>query len=61
MGTDSSAMNGMICKQKPIKYCINIVAHNVSHQPVVINAKEIISELFKCAYICEWECLSDCM
>jgi hypothetical protein len=42
MGTDSSAMNGMVCKQKPIKYCVNIVAYNVNHQLVVINAKKTI-------------------
>jgi hypothetical protein len=51
MGTDSSAMNGMVCKQEPIKYCINNVAHNMSHQLVVINAKEAISELLN-MHIC---------
>jgi hypothetical protein len=47
MGTESSAMNGTVCKQKRIKYCKNIVARYESHQPTVINVEETILELFK--------------
>jgi hypothetical protein len=60
MGTESSAMNGTVCKQKRIKYCINIVVWYVNHQPMVINVEETILELLKYSFMCGSVCVIAC-